>query len=381
MAGMKAKQRVFWRSVYPLVGSVIGVGIFGLPYAFAQAGFAIGVGHLVVLGLVNTFMLVIYADIVMNTDGHPRMTGIVRKYLGAGWGHVASVLMIGSIWGALVAYIIVGGQFLHSLLHSSLGGDIVLYQVSFFAVSALLLIGGLGFISRLQVVFVLTLLLMLFLILVGSLPYVTVDHLQEVHPENWFLPFGVVLFAFGGFAAIPEMSQVLGRQKRMLRRSILVGVATVAVVYLAFSGVVVAVTGAETSEEAILGLGSQVGEWVLVIGSVIGLFSVFTSFLILGLSVMDTFIYDYKWRYMLGWVGAVLVPIIVFGVGARSFIGVVGFIGGVFGPLTSLLLIYTYVKAKKDVCTPKRCLTFPSWVLYVSGIVYVAGAIATIVGI
>lgn len=381
MTRMKAKQRVFWRSVYPLVGSVIGVGIFGLPFAFGQAGFGIGVIHLVVLGLVNTFMLLIYADIVMNTDGHPRLTGIVERYLGKGWSHVATVLMIGSIWGAMLAYIIVGGEFLHALLAPVLGGALMTYQVVFFFVSAVLLIGGLGFISRLQVVFVLTLLVMLFLILVGALPFVSLENLTYVDQKNAFLPFGVVLFAFGGFAAIPEMAQVLGRQKKMLRKSILVGVSLVAVVYLAFAGVVVAVTGPGTTEEAIIGLGGFVGNWVLVIGSIVGLFSVFTSFLILGIAATDTFVYDYKVRYFVGWLGAILVPFAVYLLGARSFIGVVGFIGGVFGPLTSLLLVYTYVKAKTHVCTPKRCLRFPSWVLYVSCLVYLVGGVATVLGL
>jgi amino acid permease len=46
-----------WRTAQPLVGSVIGVGIFGLPFVFAQAGFVIGLGHLVVVGLINLVVL------------------------------------------------------------------------------------------------------------------------------------------------------------------------------------------------------------------------------------------------------------------------------------------------------------------------------------
>lgn len=377
---MKSNTGLLWHSIQPLIGSVIGVGIFGLPFAFAQAGFGIGLIHLVVLGVVNLLMLLIYADIVMYTDGHPRFTGIVGRYLGAHWSWAATLLMLGSIFGAMVAYVIVGGEFLHALFSPVVAASTTTYQVVFFAVCALLLIGGLGFISRLEIVFVLALLVMLFLILVGSLPYVDADHLRAVHPENWFLPFGVVLFAFGGMAAIPEMAQILGSKKRLLRRGILIGMGIVFLVYLAFSGIVVAVTGPDTSQEAILGLGAHVGNWVLMIGSVIGLFSVFTSFLILGIAAMDTLIYDYKWRYMASWSLVVLVPLLLFAAGARSFVGVIGFTGGLAGSLIGLLLIFTYIQAKRDVCTPKRCLNFPDWALFLCGCVFLLGAIATVVG-
>ncbi|MCH8049252.1 hypothetical protein IH979_00900, partial [Patescibacteria group bacterium] len=207
---MGAKRKIFWRSVYPLVGSVIGVGMFGIPFAFAQAGFFVGLTHLIVLGVIYAFVLLIYADIIMNTRGHPRFTGVVRRYLGERWSWVATLLLIGAIWGAMIAYIIVGGQFLHALVAPLIGGEVMIYQLLFFVVSAVLLIGGLGFIARLAVVFVIALLLMLFVILVGSVPYFDPSNLMTLDSEHWFLPFGVILFAFGGIAAIPEMAQVLG---------------------------------------------------------------------------------------------------------------------------------------------------------------------------
>lgn len=159
---MESKSKVFWRSVYPLVGSVIGVGIFGLPFAFAQAGFFVGLTHLIVLAIINTVVLLLYADIVMNTKGHPRFTGIVRRYLGEKWSWSATILLIGSIWGAMVAYIIIGGQFLHALIAPMVGGEVTIYSLIFFFVSSLLLIGGLGFISRIEMYFVFVLLFVSF---------------------------------------------------------------------------------------------------------------------------------------------------------------------------------------------------------------------------
>jgi len=52
-----SQRKIFWGAVQPLLGSIIGVGIFGLPYVFAQAGFGIGLVHLLVVGLFNLVVL------------------------------------------------------------------------------------------------------------------------------------------------------------------------------------------------------------------------------------------------------------------------------------------------------------------------------------
>jgi len=378
---MEAKNKVFWRSVYPFVGSVIGVGIFGLPFAFAQAGFGIGLIHMAIILVVNVITLAVFADLIIHTKGHPRIPAVIRHYLGEKWSWLSTVLHLVGIWGAMVAYIIIGGQFLHALLSPALGGSLIIYQLIFYLVSSFLLIGGLGFISKIEAYFVIALLLILFVILSGSLPYFDFDNLTYIDAKNWFLPFGVVLFAFGGFAAVPEMSQVLGRYKSLLSKAILIGLSVVSCVYLAFSGVVVAVTGQLTTEEAVIGLGDYVGSWVLVLGSIIGLISVFTSFLILGISVMDTLIYDFKQRFMMSWLATIAVPIIVYLAGARSFIGVIGFTGGVIVSLTGLLVILAYFQAKKGIKTSSRNFRYPNWLLYGCALVYSFGALVTILGL
>ncbi len=362
----------------PFIGSVIGVGIFGIPFIFAQAGFGIGMIHLIVIGAVNLVILLIYADIVMNTGGHHRISGIVERYAGPWWGHVASFLLFASSWGAMVAYIIIGGEFLQAILGPWLNISLMSWQLLFFVVSAFLLIGGLGFIAKLEVFFVFGLLALVTVILTASLPHADLAELTTFDTSMWFAPFGVVLFAFGGLAALPEMADVLGNKKSQLRKAILLGMGIVTIVYTVFAGVTVAVTGARTTQEAILGLGAVVGDWALVLGAFIGLFSVLTSFLILGIAIMNGLVFDYKWRYFRAWGLVVMIPVLVFLFGARDFIDVIGFTGAILVGLLSILLIYTYKKAKRDVCMPKRCLRVPNWLLWLTGAVFVGGIIFTI---
>lgn len=379
---MASRRALFWHSVQPLIGSVIGVGIFGLPFVFAQAGFLVGLLYLVILGLANTVLLLMYGDIIKNTDGHARISGVVRMYLGHHWSWFATVVLFAASWGAMIAYIILGGGFLHALLGPIFGGTITMYQVIFFIVSGTLMVGGLGFIARIESVFVVLLLGMLFFILFGSVPHVALNNLLYVNADHWFLPFGVVLFAFGGLAAVPEMSHILGRYRAQdLNKSIVVGTVTVALVYALFAGVVTGVTGSNTTEDAITGVGAVVGNWALILGSMIGIVSVFTSFLILGISIMNGLTYDFKQRHLVSWGIAAGVPFVLFLAGARSFIHVIGFTGGVLGSLIAIIVIYMYIRAKNHVCTPKRCLMIPNYVLFLCSLVFGFGLIMTLAGV
>ncbi len=376
---ISAKKRVFWRAVQPFIGSVIGVGIFGLPYVFSQSGFAIGATWLVALALVYMLVLAAYSEVIVTTRGKHHLAGLTKKYLGKHWTWAAFITIAASSWGALLAYLILGGGFLHALISPLLGGSVFTYQIIFYTICSLLLIGGLGFIVRLEGIFVALLFILLALILTGSTPHIDLTNLTSITTDHWFTPFGVVIFALGGAAVVPEMAQVLGRQKRLLPRAIITGVAIVSVVYLIFTGIIVAVSGAGTTQDAITGLGAVVGEWVLLIGSLIGLFSVFTSFLILGMSFMDMLTIDYKRRYMTSWAVVISVPMALFLLNIREFIEVVGFVGGVFGGCASLLIIATYLSAKKHATTTKRAFKVPSWTMYACALVFITGIIMMIV--
>jgi amino acid permease len=378
---MTKRTRLFIRSTQALIGAVIGVGIFGIPYVFAQAGVGIGLVHLVVLGTVNLLMLLAYVDIVLNTNGHHRLVGNVKEYLGDHWGWLMTIALFFSSWGAMVAYVILGGGFLHALISPLTGGTVFIFQMLFAIVFGLLMIGGLSMISRLEVVFVFVLIVLLVLIMIGALPHADASNLLEWNAEHTMLPFGVVLFAFGGLAVLPEMRDILGKHKRLLRRSVLWGFGIIAVVYALFATIVVSVTGRATTQEAILGLGEVMGDWAVTLGSLIGFVAVGTSFLILGVQIMNSMVYDYKRRYLSSWALAAGVPVAVFLLGARDFIDVIGFTGGVLASLVGLIMIYMYLKAKRHACTPKRCLAIPNWTMYLSALILFAGMIATIFGL
>ena len=365
-----------------LVGAMIGVGVFGLPFAFAQAGFFVGMVYLVLIGLAIITLQLMYAEVTLQTPGRHRLVGYYKKYFGKKWAGVAAVVFLGGGWGALVAYVLIGGDFLFSLLGPILGGGASMYQVLFLAVGFIIALGGLKFVSRAEMYLVGLLLIVMLIIIVRGALDIELSNLLTYNPENILTPYGVVLFALGGIAAIPEMKDVMGRYKNNIRQVITVACSLVVVLYGLFAFVVVGVTGAGTSTEAIAAFGAQLGAWVLIAGVVMGFLAVATSFLMLSVEIQEMLEFDYKLTRLLSWFAMMVTPLVVFLLGARNFIGVISFTGAVFGGLTGVLIVILYHTVRQRYCTSKaKCFQVPDIAGFIIVGVFIAGAIIEILNL
>jgi tyrosine-specific transport protein len=378
---MKSKNsRALLLAIQTIIGSIIGVGIFGLPYAASQSGFFISSIFIILVGFVYTVTLILFSEVIMYTNGQSRIAGLAERYLGHHWKIPTSLLQYASSWGAMLGYTILGGAFLQVILNLWFNIDLVTAQLLFVSFASLILIGGLGVVAYVQASFFWILIALLIAMVYLGAPSIDVQNLNTFNVSNWALPLSVALFAFGGFAAIPEAADILHDQKVKLRKAVIISVAFCTFVYLLFSAIVLAVTGSSTSSDGLIGFANVIAPWFATVASGIGLFSVFSSFMVLGISNLDGLVFDFKFRYLNAWLLVIAVPITLFLLGARSFIDVIGFTGGLIGSLIGLIVIRMYKKAKHDVCMPKRCLGMPRYLIFIAQVTFVVGIAMQIIG-
>ena len=94
-------KRIFSQLVFPtslLATTIIGAGMFALPYLFNKAGIATGLFYLFIFGAVFALIHLMYADIIVRTSENRRFSGYAKIYLGR-LGHWSSIFM--TIFGAL----------------------------------------------------------------------------------------------------------------------------------------------------------------------------------------------------------------------------------------------------------------------------------------
>lgn len=122
---MKKTTKKFWAATFTLTGTIIGAGILGLPYVFAQAGFFSGLFWLIFLGIIMTLTFLYLGEVTLRTKEKHQLPGLAEKYLGRK-GKVAMFLaMVFGIYSSLLAYLVGEGESLSRLFFGT--GDYAFY--------------------------------------------------------------------------------------------------------------------------------------------------------------------------------------------------------------------------------------------------------------
>lgn len=371
------KNLNFWEAVSSIVGTIIGAGILGIPYVVAQAGFFNGLLMIFLLGVAIMFVNLFLGEVVLRTKGKFQLTGYAEKYIGP-WGKwFMTVSMAAGIYGALIAYTIGQGEVLQALF----GGDKFTYSLIFFAIFSLFLFIGIQLIKILELGMTVILFLVVILIALLSAPAVEFSNLIYIDIAKILFPYGVVLFAFLGVTAIYQAREILGRRPKQLKKAIIFASFIPVILYVIFALVVVGVTGLNTTEIATIGLGEVLGSKMHLFGNVFSFFAMGTSFLALGLALVQMYNYDYKLNKGLSWFLTIVFPLSIFLIGARGFIQTLGIVGAIVGGIEGILLVFIYWKAKKkgnrkpEYSFPK---SFGKIIGYILILIYIGGLIYTI---
>jgi len=344
------KENPQFEAISTLVGTVIGAGVLGIPYLIAKAGLLNGIVLIIVLGIALTVLYLYYGEIILRTKKLHQISGYAEKYLGK-WGKlVATISFIISMYGALIAYLFGSGAALASIF----GGSSLLFSLGFFFVGAVFIYIGIKAVERSEPVLMVVVMFLMMVICFLNLRHIRPEHLTGFRLDTLLIPYGLVLFALLGTNAIPEMREELVGNEKKLKKCILIGMAIPIIIYILFSVVVVGVVGLEgfealdeNSRIATIALIPYVGANMAIIGNLFAVFAMSTSFLSVGLSLKEMFIFDLHLNPKLAMLLTFLPPMIPFLFRLTSFIEVLEIMGVAVGGITAFLLIFMFWNAKK----------------------------------
>lgn len=338
-------KRHIYEAVATLTGVTIGAGVLGIPFVFAKAGFLTGLLVLTALALVVVLVNLCVGEIVLRTRGEHQLTGYAGIYLGR-WGRrlmFASVI-VGS-YGALMAYIIAEGQSLAELF----GGNPWFWSLVFFVVASLVIYRGIKAVGTSELVLV-SIKLLIFLTVIVLMVFSQLFDPAELtgfNLSNIFIPYGVILFAFLGAIAVPEMRREMKGHWKEMKKAVFLGSIIPFVAYALFAVAVVGITGTDTTEVANVGVGRVLGFIPLVLINLFAILALATSFIGLGLGLKEVYQYDYNFRPLWAFITAMFVPVVLILAGIQSFILILGITGALAGGIEGILLLLIYWKAKK----------------------------------
>ncbi len=331
-------------AVFMITGMTIGAGVLGLPYAIEQAGLLFGLGAIVLVGILVLVLNLMIARVAVQTRRSLQLPGLVGVYLGKPAQVVLSILIVASSLGTLLAYIVGEGQALTAL---SGRGTPFVWSIVFWLVGAALVWGGLQRVKTAEKILSSVVMVLVVTLSIALLPELSSLNLTVFEPGRLLFPWGVILFALHGSPAIAEAHALLPGQTKRFRRAVIVGTLLPLLIYLFFTLAVVGTFGALTPEIATTGLGVLLGRPAAIAGNIFAVLAMSTGFMGLATALKQSLVWDSgipkRWAkmFVLG------VPIILFLVGIRGFIGILQVVGGVFISLEILLMTFVYIVARR----------------------------------
>jgi len=334
-------------AVSTFIGTAIGVGIFSLPFVASKSGFSFFVIILIVLGFMTIVLNLMYGEITLRTKNKSRLVGYCGKYLGKNGKRFAMLIALFALYSNILAYIIIGGVFLNALFSSYLGGNEFIYSMAMFFVISMGIYVSLKMVSIIELLMVVFLFVAMFGIIIKGGALVKPDNLLTSDFSQAFFPFGAILFSLSALSAIPELEHIIKEKKERIKSVIISGSVITLIVLILFVAVVLGVTGINTSKDALSGVDAVMGNGIVTIGLIFGVFAIATSFLMIGINLKEIFWYDYHLSEKKAWLLTCFVPFIIFLLGLRDFITVVSIAGGIAGGFVGILIITSFYRAKK----------------------------------
>jgi len=366
------KEQLFKNYIYPIVtisGSIIGVGFFSLPYITMKVGIWIMLAYFLILGFLVVFIHLMYGEIALKTPDFKRFPGFVSFHLGKWFGRFSTISTTIGSFGVLLVYLIIGSEFLSTIFLPIFGGSKILYVFIYFILASLIIYFGIKIISKVELGVIVFLLLVLFLIFIKGFSQIKFGNFFigniDLGIKNLFLPYGAIMFSLWGTGMIPEAEEMLGPDKKNIKRIITAAILIPAIIYLFFIFLVLGISGIGTTQSALVGLKDFLGNGIASLGILIGVATTFVGFITLGLTLKKMLVYDLKIKNFHSWVIVCFAPLILFLIGFNSFIGLISFIGGVLLGIDGILILLMYKKIGG-----KNLLIYPLSLIFIFGIIY-----------
>ncbi len=334
-----------YKAIATLIGTIIGAGVLGLPYVISQAGFNLGLILILLIGIAVLFMNLFYGEVVLRTKTTHQLAGYAEKYLGKKAKAIATISLIIGIYGALTAYLIGIGQSLSELFHL----HPLLFSILAFLILSFVVHRGIKTLGNSELTFGSVMVVIILSIAFFSFFSSRFDlqNLSYINLKNIFLPYGVILFAFLGATAIPQMREEIIRDKVDLKKSILIGSLIPVLIYIFFALSVVGVTGINTTQISTIGLGELLGYKMILLANLFAVFAMSTSFIALGFALKEMYMYDYRLHKDLSWTLTCFPPLIIVLLNLTNFIQIIGITGSFAGGIDGILITLMLWKAKK----------------------------------
>ncbi len=318
-----------------LVGTQIGAGILGLPYAMRKTG-VIGILIVIGMGIITLITALMIYDSIDDRD--LTLSELAEIHIGkwAGWLTFFSIMFYA--YGAEVAYI----SGVSSLIKDILNIPVIITSVIFTFLMFYLLMFDLKISGEAENALGILLISSLTLAIAIVLPKVSLQHLSQFSMPDFIPLIGVAMFAYASHLVVPEIHRA---NKEVGRKAVIYGYLIPMIFYSLFG---LAFVGAYGSHVPTLALNAirNIKPLEGIISVAIPLLSITTSFIGIALSQK----HNIRKAFNLSSVEALILstapPLLIYIGGLRGFVKAIS-LAGSFGAIIFAGIIPTLIYIKR----------------------------------
>lgn len=279
--------------------------------------------------------------------------------------------MIFGIYSALIAYLVGGGQNLSNFFIGNLNYSIFFAIISW-ATMTYFLKKGIEGLKKIETYGMLTVIFIVIGLFLWFIPQLSFSNLKTIQINNFFTPFSVTLFALLGFSCIPALRKEIKGEEKLLKKAIITGVFISIVLYIVFSFIFVGVFGSKISEVATVSSGRVI--------SLLGAFTILTSYFVLSFVLKDIFILDLKKSKFISFIFVSIIPLCLYLIISYfelfDFASILGIGGIISGGLTGIMILIMSMNAKKTSKLKPEYEMPLNWIIvFVLSLIFVVGSV------
>ncbi|MDP1706305.1 MAG: aromatic amino acid transport family protein [bacterium] len=325
-----------------LASTIIGAGIFSLPFIFSQIGLLAGLAYLLFFTFVYGLVHLMYARILEKENSDHQFFYLAHKYFPRIFANFASLVIVGDLIFTLLVYLVLAPAFFQFIWPTSW---LVLVLI-FWLVSSIFIFVRSKVMAWADLISILSMIGIIGLIFwVGRGQVLEISWFQKFDPVLFLLPFGPLLFSLSGRPAIHKIMEL--RNKAVgsfpLKSVIFWGTAIPSFIYLFF---IVSVLRLQPtpSEDVFSSLSFLPPAFLLALG-LMGFLSLWDSYFMIGANLKDLLQFDLRYPKWLVYILVLFLPLGLYFIGLQDFLLVIGLAGGIFLALEGVFVCSMWRRA------------------------------------
>ncbi|MGC9610674.1 MAG: aromatic amino acid transport family protein [Minisyncoccia bacterium] len=338
-------NKKFFLAVGLLAGTILGAGIFSLPYVVGWLGVPLGFSYLALFALVYFSIHLMYARLILKVGPGHNFLSLTEEFLPGKLKFLSDIAILGELVLTLTIYLILAPVFIRTIFNINAPTALLF----FWAVGTAFIfvkLKWLGLVEILGVLSILALVLIIFFPVASNLSGLPLSP-RSSGWMFWLLPFGPLLFAFSGRPAVSKMIEVYRSADSdfSINKAIFLGTFLPALLYAGFVAAVLVLNPAVGPDM----FGAlNFPPFLLGILGFLGLVSIWTSYFMIGLNLKEILRQDLRWNKFLSGITVIFLPLIFYVLGFQNFLETIGIVGGVFLALEGIFITAMWRKVFRE---------------------------------